>query len=80
MFPVTSVFSWQNSVSLGPASFCTPKPNLPVTPGGSEVKGSAWHAGDPGSIPGLGRHPAEGSHLELQASLTLEYKMKQGKG
>ena len=24
---------WQNSVSLWPASFCTPRPNLPVTPG-----------------------------------------------
>ena len=27
-----SAFSWQNSVSLCPASFCTPRPNLPVTP------------------------------------------------
>ena len=26
------VFSLQNSVSLCPASFCTPRPNLPVTP------------------------------------------------
>ena len=26
-------FSWQNSVSLFHASFCTPKPNVPVTPG-----------------------------------------------
>ena len=25
--------------------------------GGSEVKASAWNAGDPGSIPGLGRSP-----------------------
>ena len=25
-------FSWQNSISLSPASFCTPRPNLPVTP------------------------------------------------
>ena len=25
--------SWQNSVSLCLASFCTPRPNLPVTPG-----------------------------------------------
>jgi len=34
-FPFCSsvCFSWQNSVSLCPASFCTPKPNLPVTPG-----------------------------------------------
>ena len=30
---MTSAFSWQNSVSLCPASFCTWKPNFPVTPG-----------------------------------------------
>ena len=30
---MTSVFFWQNSVSLCPASFCTSRPNLPVTPG-----------------------------------------------
>ena len=30
---MTAVFSWQNSVSLCPASFCTPKANLPGTPG-----------------------------------------------
>jgi len=33
VFAMTSAFSWQNSVSLCPASFCTPKPNLPVTLG-----------------------------------------------
>ena len=32
MFAMTSAFSWQNSFSLCPASFCTPRPNLPVTP------------------------------------------------
>ena len=30
-------------------------------PGGSEVKASAWNAGDPSSIPGLGRSPGEGN-------------------
>ena len=30
---MTSAFSWQNSISLCPASFCNPRPNLPVTPG-----------------------------------------------
>ena len=25
---MTSVFSWQNSISLCPTSFCTPRPNL----------------------------------------------------
>ena len=33
VFAMTSVFSWQNSISLCPASFCTPRPNLPITPG-----------------------------------------------
>ena len=28
-----SLASWQNSISLRPAPFCTPRPNLPVTPG-----------------------------------------------
>ena len=30
---MTSAFSWQNSISLCPASFRTPRPNLPVTLG-----------------------------------------------
>ena len=30
---MTSAFSWQNSASLCSASFCTPRPNLSVTPG-----------------------------------------------
>ena len=34
---MTSVFSWQNSVNLCPASFCAPRPKLPVTPGISEL-------------------------------------------
>ena len=29
---MTSVFSWQNSISLCPAPFCTPRLNLPVIP------------------------------------------------
>ena len=35
-------------------------------PGGSEVKASAWNAGDPGSIPGWGRSPGEGNGNPLQ--------------
>ena len=31
VFAMTSIFSWYNSVSLCLASFCTPRPNLPVT-------------------------------------------------
>ena len=30
---MTSVFSWQNSVSLCPASLCAPRPKLPAIPG-----------------------------------------------
>ena len=30
---MTSAFSWQNSISLCPASFHIPKPNMPVTSG-----------------------------------------------
>ena len=33
LFAVISAFSWHNSISLFPASFRTPRPNLPVTPG-----------------------------------------------
>ena len=40
--------------------------------GGSEVKASAWNAGDPGSIPGLGRSPGEGRATH---SSTLVYKI-----
>ena len=32
VFAMISAFSWQNLVSLCPDSFCTPRPNLPVTP------------------------------------------------
>ena len=37
-------------------------------PGGSEVKASAWNAGDPGLIPGLGRSSGEGNGNPLQYS------------
>ena len=33
MFAMTSVFSWQKSISLCPASFCTPRPKLTAIPG-----------------------------------------------
>ena len=36
--------------------------------GGSEVKASAWNAGDPGSIPGSGRSPGQGNGNPLQYS------------
>ena len=36
--------------------------------GGSDSKGSAYNAGDPGSIPGSGRSPGEGNNNPLQYS------------
>ena len=35
-------------------------------PGGSDGKASVYSAGDPGSIPGLGRSPGEGNGNPLQ--------------
>ena len=46
-------------------------------PGGSEVKASASNAGNPGSIPGLGRSPGEGNGNPLQYSC-LENPMDGG--
>ena len=37
-------------------------------PGGSDSKASAYNAGDPGSIPGLGRSSGEGNGKPLQYS------------
>ena len=37
-------------------------------PGGSDGKASVYSAGDPGSIPGLGRAPGEGNGSPLQNS------------
>ena len=38
------------------------------SPGGSEVKASAWNAGDQGLIPESGRSPGEGNGNPLQYS------------
>ena len=46
-------------------------------PGGSDSKASVYHAGDPGSIPGLGRSPGEGNGNPLQ-DYCLENPMHRG--
>ena len=46
-------------------------------PGGSDGKESACNAGDPGSVPGLGRYPGEGNGNILQYSC-LENPMGRG--
>ena len=44
-------------------------------PGGSDSKESACNAGDPGSIPGLGRSPGEGNGNPLLQYSCLENLM-----
>ena len=46
-------------------------------PGGSDGKAPAYNAGEPGSIPGLGRSPGEGNGNPLQNS-SLENSMDGG--
>ena len=46
-------------------------------PGGSDSKESACNAGDPSSIPGLGRSPGEGNGNPLQYSC-LDNPMDRG--
>ena len=46
-------------------------------PGGSDGKASAYNAGDPDSVPGLGRSPGEGNGNALQYSC-LENPMDGG--
>ena len=40
-------------------------------PGGSDCKESACHAGDPCSVPGLGRFPGEGDGYSLQLNCKM---------
>ena len=46
---------------------------LRVFPGGSDGKESACHAGDSGSLPGLGRSPGEENGYPLQYSWPGEF-------
>ena len=46
-------------------------------PGSSDSKESACNAGDPGSIPGLGRPPGEGNSYPFQSSC-MENSMERG--
>ena len=46
-------------------------------PGGSDGKAYVYNAGDPGSIPGLGRSPGEGDGTPLQYYF-LENPMDRG--
>ena len=48
--------------------YCIPLYTLYDFPDGLDGKASAYNAGDPGSIPGLGRFPGEGNDNLLQYS------------
>ena len=52
-------------------------PGYQELPGGSDGKESTCNAGDPGSVPGLGRSPEEGNGYPLQYSC-LENIMDRG--
>ena len=79
VFAMTSVFSWQNSISLSPASFCTPGSNLPVTPGISWVPTFAFQPSVMKRISFLGdssrRSCRWGLHRTIQLRL-LHYRKK----
>ena len=45
-------------------------------PPGSDGKESAYNAGDPGSIPGLGRSPGEGNGYPLHLAWRLHGQMQ----
>ena len=55
---------------------CLPWTSLDI-PGGTDGKVSGYNAGDPGSIPGLGRSPGEENGNPLQYSC-LENPMDRG--
>ena len=50
---------------------------VPIFPGGSDGKASAYNAGDPGLIPGLEGSPGKGNGNPLQYSC-LESPMDRG--
>ena len=64
---ILGIFLYSHCQSLTLALSCIYTEAL-IFPGGSEVKASASNAGDPGSIPGLGRSPGEGNGTPLQYS------------
>ena len=63
--------SWNIAVKMGKVI------RIMGFPGGSDCKESACNAGDPGSIPGLGRSPGEETGYPFQYSC-LENPMDRG--
>ena len=60
-----------------PGNLCPSMEKHMDFPGGSDGKASVYNAGDPGSVPGLGRSPGEGNGNPLQY-YCLENPMDRG--
>ena len=75
VFVMTSLFSWKNSISLGPASFFTPRPNLPTTPSISWLPTFAFHSPMRKRIPFfiLSLEGLFGLHRTVQLQLLQHY-------
>ena len=72
---MTSAFSWQNSISLCPASFRIPRPDLPVTPGVSWLPTFAFHSPliKRTSFWGVSSKRSVGLHWTVQFQLLQHY-------
>ena len=55
-------------ITIHQSTVFPPASSIKDFPGSSDGKESAYNAGDPGSIPGLGRSPGEGNGNPLQCS------------
>ena len=73
-FLVHQLKAWQNPRIYSALQLCCRDLGFP---GGSDNKQSVCNAGDPGSIPGLGRYPGEENDNPLQYSC-LENSMDGG--
>ena len=71
-------FTWRSVFTWLVAQILTlPHRGIKDSPGGSDGKASVYNAGDPGSVPGLGRSPGEGNGNPLQY-YCLENPMDRG--
>ena len=77
VFAMTSEFSWQNSISLFPASFRIPRPNLPVTPGVSWLPTFAFQSPimKRTSFLGVSSKGLIGLHRTIQLQLLQHYRL-----
>ena len=75
VFAMMSTFLWPNSVSLCPASFCTPRPNLPVIPGTSWLPTFAFQSSvlKRTSLLGVSSRGLIGLHRTVQPHLLQHY-------